>query len=460
MTEPVPRELPVRVVQDPSRGFTLLGHRTARAPDLTVTLMVDSSEKSLQAVMTGAALPPLAGGSHMTVLPVSADTVRAKSARLCDLWRGVLVSYEPKDDTGRPAPGRPSHPYAQLIDFTEEPPEELHQALTSLTLAADDLLWHVLLGAPDPSVVYFRTYLLSVLRRRDLRIRFDSTLPVPWPLLCLPVDDDGDDHADDRADDHAGHDPADSPEAHFERFLAHRHQIEHTGGTYPCPGLETEPPRQPVVSLNHDRLLDRAAATRAAEVAALLATGTAFTERTDSAALLRALASPELNEQVMYFWCHGSFADRHPGPAQLVIRLSDARPIDADAIEERRRRLRGTTPFQPFVLLNACNAGRPADSADRSCLGRALIQHGARGVLGPLVEMPQRFAAEYALAFLTRYLGGTETAGRIAHDLARHFATTYRNPLAFAYALHCGMDSRLELAPELPPAPHSQELTV
>lgn len=448
----MPRELPVRVVQDPSQGFTLLGHRTARAPDLTVTLMVDSSEKSLQAVMTGPALPALAGGSHMALLPVHADTVRAKSARLCDLWRSLLVSYEPTDEAGRPAPDRTSLPYAHLVDFTKEPPEELHEALTDLTLAADDLLWHVLLGSPDPPVEYFRTYLLGALRRRDLRIRFDSALPVPWPLLCLPADGEGGEGD--------GHVQPRTAEAHFERFLAHRHQIEYTGGTYPCPGLDTAPPQRPVVSLNHDRSLDRAAATRAADVAALLATDTSFTERTDRTTLLKALASPELNEQLMYFWCHGSFIDRPPGPAQLVIRLSDAKPVDADAIEERRGRLRGTTPFQPFVLLNACNAGRPGHFADRACLGRALIQHGARGVLGPLIEMPQRFAAEYALAFLTRYLDGKETAGRIAHDLARHFAAAYRNPLAFAYALHCGMDSRLELAPELPPAPHSQELTV
>ena len=53
-------------------------------------------------------------------------------------------------------------------------------------------------------------------------------------------------------------------------------------------------------------------------------------------------------------------------------------------------------------------------------------------------------AAEYALAFVTRYLTGRETAGDIAHALSRHFADTCHNPLGFAYALHSGMDSRLE----------------
>ena len=60
--------------------------------------------------------------------------------------------------------------------------------------------------------------------------------------------------------------------------------------------------------------------------------------------------------------------------------------------------------------------------------------------------MPQAFAAEYALEFLTRYLSGEETAGAIAHAVARHFADELHNPLGFAYALHCGMDARLARA--------------
>jgi hypothetical protein len=43
-----------------------------------------------------------------------------------------------------------------------------------------------------------------------------------------------------------------------------------------------------------------------------------------------------------------------------------------------------------------------------------------------------------------RNLRGKATAGRITHELARHFAARYRNPLGFAYGLHGGMDSRLE----------------
>jgi hypothetical protein len=98
-----------------------------------------------------------------------------------------------------------------------------------------------------------------------------------------------------------------------------------------------------------------------------------------------------------------------------------------------------------LVFLNAGYTGLPA-TAEPARVGGALIEAGAGGVLGPQIEMPQLFAAEYAHAYVTRYLGGRETAGEIVHGLARHFADAWSNPLGFAYALQCGMDNRLERA--------------
>ncbi|MFD0437930.1 hypothetical protein DMH25_20650 [Streptomyces sp. WAC 01325] len=86
------------------------------------------------------------------------------------------------------------------------------------------------------------------------------------------------------------------------------------------------------------------------------------------------------------------------------------------------------------------------DDFDAVSLGSALIREGAKGVLAPQIEMPQTFAAEYALQFLTRYLSGHETAGQVVHAVARHFAENLHNPLGFTYALHYGMDARLERA--------------
>lgn len=149
----------------------------------------------------------------------------------------------------------------------------------------------------------------------------------------------------------------------------------------------------------------------------------------------------------MYFWCHGQFRTEGADTPVLVLRLSDGRDIDAQTVLARRTISAGALLCRrPLVLLNACYAGLTGGT-ELAHLGGALIRAGAAGVLGPQIEMPQVFAAEYALEYVTRYMGGQETAGGIAHHLARYFADEHHNPLGLAYTLHCGMDNRLERHP-------------
>ncbi|MER7751655.1 hypothetical protein [Kitasatospora sp. NPDC097643] len=426
----MPRELPVRIVHNPSANFTHLGHRTAtRAPDLTVTLVM-TADDAIHAQMYGSCLPELAGGPHAARLPVKPSLLRGRTARLCGLWNDVLVARPSLDDHGLPVAGRPSKPYTELADLSGLPEEELVEAVQELALVGSALLWDTLLGSGDRPVRLFRSYLLEALAGRGLRIRFDTDLPVPWPMLCLPPE---------RTALHG-------LDGLFDRFLGFRHQIEQTLGTYPVPTEPAVPRSRPAVSLNHDTMVGRRCRPQTADVAAALARDTEFVERTTRKALLDDLARPELDEQLMYFWCHGVFVNHGSQPPHLAVTLTDAVPIDAQSVIEWRSGAGESTPFQPFVFLNACHAGLAGETMERPYLGRALIDSGAKGVLGPLIEMPQIFAAEYARAFVSRYLEGLETAGEIAHDLACHFAGKFRNPLGFAYALHRGMDSRLELA--------------
>ncbi|MEV7278365.1 CHAT domain-containing protein [Streptomyces sp. NPDC093111] len=422
----------MRVVQDPSRRFTLLGGLAAPRPDVTVAFDLCGDDR-IRARLYGPGVPALQGTEHKADLPVKPAKVKAAAARLARLWKEVFVDHRPPSPDGRPVPGRPEQPYATLTDLTSEPLDELRPVLDELAHSGCELLYGTLLEGEGHQVRLFREFLSSVLADEGLRIRFDSDLFVPWTLMCL------------RPEDLPA--PADGPPGLFDRFLGYRHQIEQTGGSYPWLGERPAPAALPVVSLNHDTGIDRHKATRASEVAALLAQDTTFVERTQGVELAAALSDPALGDQVMYFWCHGAFHADGPEPPGLAVRLSDTRIVDAHLVRERRRRFGEDTPFQPFVLLNACHAGVPAGEADRAFLGRALIEHGARGVLGPLIEMPQVFAAEYAYAFFDRYLGGRETAGQIAHALARAFADEHLNPLGLAYALHCGMDTRLARAP-------------
>ncbi|MEU0391870.1 hypothetical protein ABZ208_03600 [Streptomyces sp. NPDC006208] len=237
----------------------------------------------------------------------------------------------------------------------------------------------------------------------------------------------------------------------FTLFLGHRHQIEHTGDAYPWLQPPSRPQQLPAVSLNHDTAVGKR--TRAPEVAAVLADGTRCTVRTTYQDLERDLGARNLDEQLMYFWSHGYFEPNGSESAQLVIRLTDGRPFGGQTVRARRHPHRRAGAFHPFVVLNACHGGIAAGDVDRGFLGRVMIEYGAQGVLGPHIEMPQVFAAEYALAFVKRYLSGgpSATAGKIALDLAQLFATRYRNPLGLAYALHCGMDTFLQSAEGIDP---------
>jgi hypothetical protein len=146
----------------------------------------------------------------------------------------------------------------------------------------------------------------------------------------------------------------------------------------------------------------------------------------------------------MYFWCHGTFVRGGAEPPSQVLTLSDGVPIDARTVRMRRRSLGGDGAFRSFVMLNACDSGVPAEDFDAASFGRALIREGAKGVLAPQIELPQVFAAEFALEFLARYLDGQETAGEALRAVARHFAENFHHPLGFTYGLHYGMDARLE----------------
>ncbi|MFJ7066725.1 CHAT domain-containing protein [Streptomyces sp. NPDC101115] len=422
----------MRVVQDPSRHFTLLRDLATPGPDVTVAFDICGGDR-IRARLYGRGVPALKGTEHKADLQVRPVDVRAAATRLARRWKEVFVEYRPPTADGRPALGRPEQPYAMLTDLSAEPLDELTYAMDELAISGCDLLYGTLLGGEGRQVAMFREFLSGALAGEGLRIRFDSDLFLPWTLMCLRPEE------------------LPAPTAGlaglFERFLGYRHQIEQTGGSYLWQGDRPTPTALPVVSLNHDTGIDRHRNTRAAEVAALLSQDTTFVERTRHRELAAALSDPALRDQLMYFWCHGAFHSDGPEPPALAVRLSDARIVDAHLVRERRRDVGEQTPFQPFVLLNACHAGVPSGESDRAFLGRALIEHGARGVLGPQIEMPQVFAAEYAYAFLDRYLGGRETAGQIAHSLARRFADTHRNPLGLAYALHCGMDARLDRVP-------------
>ncbi|MEU6350251.1 hypothetical protein ABZ896_13070 [Streptomyces sp. NPDC047072] len=425
-------EIAVEIVRDPSRGFTGIPRQTGEAqsapprgflPQLRV--IISSGSDGLR-IKVNAPKPeaPWDRVWHSARLTVSEQQLQARGNRLRDFWRDRLVRYENPDgdEDGRAG----SFPLAETADLNDY--AHVTDPITARLARDGHALLRSMLAGDDADLQRVREFLMSALAGPSpMRVSFDSCVHLPWSMLAV--------------------DPERCVKP-WEAFLGHRHEVEHgdDDGWHHAPLGRRD---RAATSLNKDTALDSVG--RAAEVHRLLDDHTWLVVRTQSDELLQALSRHILDEDVMYFWCHGHYVDvgmGAGGPGHgLSVCLSDGEHIDGTMVFERREGIPRTphSRFRPFVLLNACHTGRGAPPGALRNLGERLREMGADGVLAPQIEIPQVFATEYAYAFLELYLTGEQTAGEISRRLVGDFAEKYHNPLALAYALHCGIDSRLEL---------------
>ena len=94
---------------------------------------------------------------------------------------------------------------------------------------------------------------------------------------------------------------------------------------------------------------------------------------------------------------------------------------------------------RPVVFINACQGGKMSSLFFES-LGTTMLAKGANCVIGPQIDMPVLFAAEYATRLFDGFLIPGQRLGEIVLELTREFATRYRNPLGLTYSLYRGVD--------------------
>ncbi|MDV9196793.1 CHAT domain-containing protein [Streptomyces sp. Wh19] len=417
----------VEVLENPSHGFT--GVPPQRGGSQAGAVDGLSAELHVKLYRSGTGLSILAHGTsvhdtgawHQAPLEVSADELLDRADRLLAIWRDQVVFHRNTGSGyGQRVGGRS---LAESVDLTEL--RELTDPLVEKLADEGFDLLQVMLDGTGYDLRRFREFLLGTLAEgQQLRISFDSEWQLPWTMLAV--------------------DPAecDSP---WEAFLGHRHQVEQARTGYAWDHAPLGRRERATVSLNKDTTLDHVA--RAHEVQKLLEERALLTVRTRGSELLEALSRSVLHEDVMYFWCHGHFVNTGASSQVLTIRLSDAENIDGPVVKRKRRSyLRSPqSRFKPFVLLNACHSAKAADPGRLKHLGQELVDQGADGVLAPQIEIPEAFAAEYAYAFLDRYLTGAHTAGAIGQWLVRRFAQEFHNPLALVYSLNGGINTRLDL---------------
>ncbi|MFF3837587.1 CHAT domain-containing protein [Streptomyces sp. NPDC001930] len=417
----------VEVLENPSHGFAGVPPQRGGSQDAAVGEICAELRVKLYRSGTGLSIfshgtsAPGTGMWHQAPLEVSAEELLERADRLLAIWRDQVVFHRTTDPGfGQRVGGRP---LAESVDLTEL--RSLTDPLVAKLAEEGFDLLQVMLDGTGYDLGRFREFLLGTLAGgQQLRISFDSEWQLPWPMLAV--------------------DPAgcDSP---WEAFLGHRHQIEQARTGYAWDHAPLGRRERATASLNKDTNLDHVA--RAHEVHKLLEERSLLTVRTRGSELLAALSRSVLHEDVMYFWCHGRFVSTGAASHVLAVQLSDTEDIDGPVVQRKRRSYFRSPQarFKPFVLLNACHSAKAADPGRLKHLGQELIDQGADGVLAPQIEIPEAFAAEYAYAFLDRYLTGGHTAGAIGQWLVRRFAQEFNNPLALVYSLNGGLNTRLDL---------------
>ncbi|MET7488335.1 hypothetical protein [Streptomyces sp. NPDC005538] len=416
------RQQAFEILGDPSDGGTQTPSPRGGPPELRVELRGNGPHGlRIQAHFQD---PETPGTSpwHSADLEIPAETLLDYGKRLRTVWHDKVVDH--RDDDPGPGQRAGGHPFVDSADLTG-----LHHETDKLAQTLAEEGWYVLdmmLDGTGYDLCRFREFLLGVLAgERTLRVSFVSEWQLPWSMLAV--------------------DPAGCPSP-WEAFLGHRHQVEQTNTRYPWAHAPLGHRDRATTSLNKDKSLDKVG--RAEEVHQLLHERSRLVVRTEGRELLEAFSRAVLHEDVMYFWCHGRFVNGGPASHFVAVQLSDTENIDGPLVFRKRRSYVRSPQarFRPFVLLNACQTAEAADPGRLEHLGQQLIDLGASGILAPQIRMPQIFATEYAYEFLDRYLTGDHTAGEIGQSLVRRFARDYRNPLALAYSLNCGINSRLDLA--------------
>jgi hypothetical protein len=162
-----------------------------------------------------------------------------------------------------------------------------------------------------------------------------------------------------------------------------------------------------------------------------------------------AFGADPLDDRLTYFFCHGVGGDEKTGASTAIPKIVVSRGFEIDQAELLALRKKRKFRPPPFIFINACQGGQIKTLFYKS-LADAFVSLDAIGIIGPQIDIPAKFAAEYAKRFFERLVHGPTdgtalTIGSIVHDLSEEFITRHRNPLGLVYSLYYGGDCNVDL---------------
>jgi hypothetical protein len=150
------------------------------------------------------------------------------------------------------------------------------------------------------------------------------------------------------------------------------------------------------------------------------------------------LSHPEAPEQVLYLCCRvpsplPDAPEAEQGENAPALILSDG-AISLDDLVGQASPPRPPLKQAPLVFLNLCQSSTFPPSLYGE-LVPSLLSRGVRGVIGPEIDLPERFGAEFARAFLQRLAAGDRPVGEILLQLRQDYLKK-NNILGLLYTLY------------------------
>jgi hypothetical protein len=431
-------ELTPRVLLDHTDGMRQVAqHSYNRQRSIHLRFSRDPRGEGYVVQAWGGAFPEDGSGGYVGRTRHSVAEVANAVAVLRDTWQRHLVEHRHTD-----AAGRTVYPFVENVDLSAAA-DCLHSERIGLRLArAGHTLFTTLFGADpgpdpapgtdlgDPGMAEIAGHLRTALRTAEHAVTVESDdLFAPWGLLYLPPGSDRDLYG-----------PA--PSWSYSGFVGHRHIVEH--GFSRTQGFDSRisvADERVTVGLNVDERVDREYPhTPYVERVIRFFRGRAnVVVRTSRDELADALLARSFAEQITCFGCHAEVGGTGPGPGPYVVLGDDEEIYGADILAW----LSGQPlPSRPLVFVGACQGGQLA-SVFYPSFGHHLLQHGARCLLGPQVDLPRGFAGAYTERLFEAFLEPGAKLGDVVRALARSFADEQGNPLGLIFSLYRGMDVHL-----------------